>query len=175
MSNHNRPPIPRTISQEIAAQLPTMPAPAATPRVRDARVEPESPLATKASAIIVGDLRAVVSASSAPKADAAAALEQLAATLREELRVSAARSSQENLEQDARVALELVAANTLIKEHDERIMRIETSSRNAASSAGAVEKLLSGVFPPKVVLGFVAVWSAIQAVIQIIATIRGHQ
>jgi hypothetical protein len=71
------PPGPRTVSQEIAAQLPTMPAP------KDARVEPETPLRRASGELLLGELRAVVSASVAPKAEWAAAFEAHAADIRE--------------------------------------------------------------------------------------------
>jgi len=103
--------------------------------------------------------RASVRESVAPKEAWAEALEQHAQELR---RVSAA-----NLDQ-------FRVVNEEIDEHEERLKRIESNATDAAVSSSAVQKLLTGFLPPKVVLGLVALWSGIQAVIQLVQALRGH-
>ncbi len=172
------PPGPRTTSQEIAAQLPTMPAP------KDARVEPETPQAMRkvSGEILVGELRAVTSASVAPKADWASALEAHAADIRNEIKLAEMRSSQDNLEQDARTGLALAERDRELSDHDERIKRIEStsalaasSSASAASSSAQVEKFLSGFLPPKAVGALLGVMGLLQLVLSIVQAIRGNK
>lgn len=82
MNNRNLPPGPRTSSQEIAAQLPTMPAP------KDPRIEPESgPELEEALEYLKSD---------APKADKVGVIHAIAARLKLE--------SHTNQEQDKTLA-----------------------------------------------------------------------
>lgn len=143
---------PRTKSQELAAQLPTMPAP------RDPRVEPPS-LAPPAPTAIEAELRAFVSGSVAPKAEKLAALEEMVRALK----VDAARSSQADLEAEAKLSA-----------HELRIQRIESGVQSAAGSSAKVEKFLSGFLPPKAVGAILAAMSVVQLVIQAYQLLRGH-
>jgi hypothetical protein len=143
---------PRTKSQELAAQLPTMPAP------RDPRVEPPS-LAPAPPTAIEAELRAFVSTSVAPKGEQLAALEEVVRSLKSEL----ARSSQADLEADAKLSA-----------HELRIQRIESGVQSAAGSSAKVEKFLSGFLPPKAVGAIIAAMGVIQIVIQIVQMLRGH-
>jgi len=163
------PPGPRTTSQEIAAQLPTMPAP------KDARVEPDTPQAMRkvSGEILVGELRAVTSASVAPKADWASALEAHAADIRSEIKLAEMRSSQDNLEQDARTGLALAERDQELADHDARIKRIETTSASAASSSAQVEKFLSGFLPPKAVGAILGLLGLIQIAFSLYQALRG--
>lgn len=143
---------PRTKSQELAAQLPTMPAP------RDPRIEPPS-LAPAAPTAIEAELRDFVSGSMAPKAEKLAALEEIVRTLREE----ANRSSQADL-----------AAEAKLSSHELRIQRIESGVTAAAGSSAKVERFLSGFLPPKAVGAIIAAMGLAQLVIQAIQLLRGH-
>ena len=143
---------PRTKSQELAAQLPTMPAP------RDPRVEPPS-LAPAAPTAIEAELRAFVSTSVAPKSEQLAALEEVVRSLKHDL----ARGSQADLEAEAKLS-----------EHEQRIARIESAATSAAGSSAKVEKFLSGFLPPKAVGAIIAAMGVVQIVIQAYQLLRGH-
>lgn len=143
---------PRTKSQELAAQLPTMPAP------RDPRVEPPS-LAPAPPTAIEAELRAFVSTSVAPKSEQLAALEEVVRSLKHDL----ARGSQADLEAEAKLSA-----------HELRIQRIESGVTAAAGSSAKVEKFLSGFLPPKAVGAIIAAMGVVQIVIQAYQLLRGH-
>lgn len=146
--------------------------PTARPLKGDVRRESNSPFppapgkpqepARKASGEMEA-VKALVRESVAPKEAWAVALETTAKELRTEL----SRVSDANLDKFRVVDDE-------IDEHEERLKRIETNSTDAAVSSSAVQKLLTGFLPPKVVLGLVALWSGIQAIIQLVQALRGH-
>ena len=147
------------------------------PAPKDARVEPETPPAIRRASgeMLLGELRAVVSASVAPKAEWAAALEALAADTRAEIKRSELRNSQDNLEQDARTGLALAERDQELADHDARIKRIETTSASAASSSAQVEKFLSGFLPPKAVGAILGVMGLIQILFSLYEAIRGNK
>ena len=144
---------PRTKSQELAAQLPTMPAP------RDPRVEPPS-LAPAPPTAIEAELRAFVSTSVAPKSEQLAALEEVVRSLKHDL----ARGSQADLEAEAKLSA-----------HELRIQRIESGVTAAAGSSAQVEKFLSGFLPPKAVGALLGVMGLLQLVLSIVQAIRGNK
>jgi hypothetical protein len=92
-----------------------------------------------------------------------------------EIKRSELRSSQDNLEQDARTGLALAERDQELADHDARIRRIETTSASAASSSAQVEKFLSGFLPPKAVGAILGVMGLIQILFSLYQAIRGNK
>lgn len=129
----------------------------------------KAPEARKASGEMQA-VKALVRESVAPKEAWAVALEETAKELRHEL----SRVSDANLDKFRVVDGELNEHETRVDEHEERLKRIESNSTDAAVSSGAVQKLLSGFLPPKLVMGIAALGAIIQGALQIWQALRGH-
>jgi hypothetical protein len=154
--------------------------------VKDARVEPETPLPApprmpsppvRRASGEVEAVKALVRESQAPKEAWAKALEDHAKELRTELM----RTSQENLDKFRVVDGELTEHESRADEHEARLKRIESNSGASAVSSGAaaassseVVKLFSGFLPPKLVMGIAALGALVQAIIQAVQLLRGH-